>query len=374
MRGHVREGPVAIDVTPMVAARTGIGHWVADLVEALLALDEPPDVIPYVLSRGATEDRIAGLHAVRLPAPASGAVKLWGWVGWPALDGRLGNATVVHGTNFVAPPSRRRAVVVTVHDVTFARFPELCSPAARAAGRVAGRLARRGAWIHTHTDHVAAEVRELFGTNRVRVVAPGVPVLPPAGQGDHQPALPPSPFILALGTLEPRKRHVNLVASFAKVSVAHPEATLVLAGPDGPARGVVDTAIASLPADARDRVVLTGRIDDSTRAALLRNAAVFVYPSLYEGFGLVMLEAMSVGTPVVAARGGGSADWAGGGAVLVDGEPDELAGAIDQVLEDDTLRAQLAARGLARASEYRWEATARGMADLYADAVETASQ
>lgn len=360
-------GPtVALDVTPLVAARTGIGHFVADLTAALEALEDGPILRPYVLSRRAP----ASPGTIRLPLPAALAVQCWGRLGGPALDAGLGDATVVHGTNYVAPPSRRRAIVVTVHDIAFARFPDLCSAEAVAAGRVAARLARRGAWIHTPSAHVAAEVRDLFATDRVRAIPHGVPRLPPPPPNGARTEIgaQAGPFILALGTLEPRKRHAELVAAFGRVASAHADLRLVLAGSDGPARPTIDAEIDALPAATRDRVVLTGRIDDDTRAALLREAAVFVYPSLYEGFGLPVLEAMSVGTPVVAARSGGVTECAGGAAVLVDGDAEDVAGAIDQVLEDPALRSQLIDAGHRRAEQFDWTTTAELMTALYREA------
>jgi len=360
-------GPtVALDVTPLVAARTGIGHFVADLTAALGALEHGPTVRPYVLSRRAP----VSPDTIRLPLPAGLAVQCWGRLGWPALDARLGDATVVHGTNFVAPPSRRRAVVVTVHDIAFARFPELCSAEAVAAGRVAARLAKRGAWIHTPSAHVAAEVRDLFSSDRVRAIPHGVPRLPPAPANGARSEIgaQAGPFILALGTLEPRKRHAELVAAFGRVASAHPQLRLVVAGADGPARPSIDVAVDALPGEIRNRVVLTGRVDDETRGALLREASVFVYPSLYEGFGLPVLEAMSVGTPVVAARSGGVTECADGAAVLVDGEVGEVAGAIDQVLEDSALRSQLIEAGRRRAQQFDWATTAEAMTELYREA------
>lgn len=360
---------VAIDATPLLAPRTGIGHFAAELLTVLEDPGPPGeprvDVVRYVVSRRAG---VTG-STVRLPVPAGMAVRLWGTLGWPACDRRLGDAQVIHGTNFIAPPSRRRAVVVTVHDVAFARYPELCSPRARAAGKVAARLAGRGAWIHTPTEYVADEVRELFSTERVRATPHGIPTLPrPGGRSD---TVPDGPFLLTLGTLEPRKRHALLVTAFGRVADAHPDLRLVLAGPDGAARPDVDSAIAALPSHARERVMVTGHVDDGTRAALLRGATIFVYPSLYEGFGLPVLEAMSLGTVVIAAESGGVAECAGGAAVLVEGSVDALADALGRVLTDAGLREQLSDAGLRRAREFSWARTGQAMIRLYTEAAKS---
>ena len=139
-----------------------------------------------------------------------------------------------------------------------------------------------------------------------------------------------APYVLAIGTLEPRKNLAHLVAAFGLVARAQSELRLVIAGPDGPARPDVDAAIARLDPDAAARVVLAGPVSDAGRNALLERAALIAYPSIYEGFGFPALEAMTVGVPVVAARAGAIPEVAGDAALLVEPtDEDELADAID---------------------------------------------
>ena len=122
-----------------------------------------------------------------------------------------------------------------------------------------------------------------------------------------------SQFILAMGTLEPRKNIPRLVAAFGPVAAAHPGLQLLLAGADGPAKPAVLAARAALPAGIQKRVHVAGYVDERLRATLLSRASVFAYPSLYEGFGFPVLEAMAAGTPVVAGNAGAIPEVAGDG-------------------------------------------------------------
>lgn len=331
---------VAVDVTPLLGARTGIAQAVEGLLGAL-----PPevDVVPWVLSARGTPPP----GARRLPLPASTALKLWGRADRPTADRWLGDADVVHGTNYTVPPMRRRPTTVTVNDCWCARHPETCRPEVVALTAVVRRAVRRGAWVHATTEWGAGEVRDVYGAERVVVVPFGVPPVGPAPEeGDGGP-----PFVLAIGRTEPRKGHDVLVRAMARV----PGVELVVAGPDGGAT----------PAPSGGVRVL-GAVPDEERRRLLHSAAVVAYPSLEEGFGFPVLEAMAAGTPVVTTTAGALAEVAGEAAVLVPpGDADALADAIQRVLGDDALRARLVAAGRARAASFSWERHAAGMVDLW---------
>ncbi len=368
------QGPrVAIDVTPLIGARSGVGGALADIIDALGALDVPPVLLPYALSlraRRARPDLPPDTHFV--PLPARFLLRAWVRFDWPRVDAFLGRADVVHATNYLTPPTRH-AALVTVYDLSFVRFPELCTPEVRAFDPVLQRAIGRGAVVHTSSEFVAAEIEERYGpglleNDRVVVVPLGVSRLGDASR------LPPSmrdrlggaPYILAIGTLEPRKNYPALVRAFAKIAADDHDVRLVIAGRDGPACAAVDAEVANLPPVARSRVVLGGAVDDAARRALLEGAAVVVYPSLYEGFGLPVLEAMACGVPVVTTRVGAIPEVAGDAALLVDpNDTDALAGEVARVLRDGTLRASLVARGRDRAQQFSWSATARGLDTLY---------
>lgn len=349
---------VAVDVTPLVGPRTGVGRFVASLLPALDARADV-EVAPYVLSRRAASLPDA---AARVLVPAGVALRVWGRRG-PTLTQLLPHADVIHGTNQIAPPTAH--TVITVHDCSFVTMRELCSPTVVAFGPVVRRVAASGGWIHTPSEHVAVQARALFETDRVIAVPHGPP---PSSSLAPQPR---TRTILAVGTLEPRKNVTRLVHAFRAVAAGDPEVMLVIAGSDGTDGAHVRAAIGALDDKARRRVRVTGWIGDAERDQLLATASVLAYPSLDEGFGLPMLEAWQHEVPVVAARAGALPEVAGDAAVLVDPlDVDALAGALRRALDDEDERARLVARGRIRLASYSWRATADGLTAIYRRAME----
>jgi glycosyltransferase involved in cell wall biosynthesis len=364
---------VAIDVTPLLGVRSGVGIATAELIDALRALEAGPDLVPYTLSARARLHRAEVPAETRfVPIPARVVLRSWTRADVPRIDRWLRPARVLHATNYLAPPSRL-PTLVSVYDCSFVRYPELCTPEVRAFEPIVRRAIHRGATVHTGSAFVADEIEEIFGGNlrangRLVVIPLGVPAL---GEASEMPTelehtIGGRPFVLAIGTIEPRKNLPHLVFAFGDIARRHDQLCLVIAGHDGPARPALDAAIARLPDATRARVVLAGGVSDAARRALLERASVLAYPSIYEGFGFPVLEAMSVGVPVVAARAGSIPEVAGDAAVLV--EPTDeaaLAGELDRVVSDDVTRAELIARGRDRVRAFSWDDTARALASCY---------
>jgi len=287
----------------------------------------------------------------------------------PSAERVAGGAAVVHGTNFVVPPARGAASVVTVNDVTPWRYPELCAPASRAYPRLVESALRRGAFVHTPARQVADELSGLvpIAPERLRVIPYGLPPAAPPGAGGNGRAPVDGPYLLAISTIEPRKDYPTLVRAFAGVASSRPGLRLVIAGAEGRASAALDDAVAETHLE--QRVVRLGYVDDNVRSALLAGARVLAYPSIYEGFGFPPLEAMAAGVPVVATAGGAVPEVAGDGAVVVPvGDSEALAGALERLVDDEGARAQAVARGLARAAQFSWPATAEAMVRLYREA------
>jgi glycosyltransferase involved in cell wall biosynthesis len=364
---------VALDVTPLIGVRTGVGAALAEILAAFGTLEQPPHVVPYALSLRARRHRSELPEATRfVPVPAAALLRTWERTDAVRIDRWLRPAQVLHATNYLAPPSRLPALV-TVYDCSFVRFPELCTPQVRAFGPALRRAAARGVTFHTASQFVADEIDELFGpglrdAGRIAVVPLGVPRLdaPPRLADAVATRVGGSRYVLAIGTLEPRKNLHRLVAAFAPVAAVDTEVKLVVAGKDGPARPAIDAALAALTPDVRKRVVLTGPVDDATRHALLRGATVVAYPSVYEGFGFPVLEAMACDVPVVTTRAGAIPEVAGDAAVLVaPDDVDALGTAIAALLSDDARRRELVTRGRARVEQFSWGATAAGLTAEY---------
>jgi glycosyltransferase involved in cell wall biosynthesis len=265
-----------------------------------------------------------------------------------------------------------------VHDLTTVRFPEMCDDYTLTFPELARRAIRAGAWVHTPSAFVRDEVVALLGADpeRVRAVHHGVPPLRPAGEPGSDYAgverVTAGPYVLALGTIEPRKDLASLVRAFDQVAGHHSELSLVLAGRLGWAMENFEAAVGA--SRWRDRVVRLGYVSEPQRSWLLRGATLVAYPSLYEGFGFPPLEAMAAGVPVVATTAGALPEVIGDGAEMVSpGDADALAAAIDRLVVDDGERAALVARGRRRIGAFSWDECAAGLTALYRDASAAAS-
>jgi len=353
---------VAIDGSPLLGPLTGVGMAVDQMTAAL---SNRADVVlrPYALSmRGRLRPGM-----VRLPLPAAVAQRLWSRFEFPRLDRRLRDADVVHGTNYAVGPSRLPRVV-TVYDCWFLRNTEQASPVVHRVGKVLRRAVAGGAVVHASSHATADAVRELLATDRVETIP--LAALPlPAATADAPPPiaeLAGVPFILAIGTLEKRKNLATLVAAFGQMATSHDGLELVLAGADGDDREAIDAALDALPASLRERVMRTDRIDPDVKHWLLSNAQVLAYPSLDEGFGFPLLEAMQYRLPVVASTRGSIPEVAGDAALLVDPlDTAALAAALETALTDSDARQRLVANGTARVASFSWADTAEQLAALY---------
>lgn len=360
---------IAVDAGPLYGHRTGVGVAVDGMLTALGERDDV-ELLPYLVSSRSTP---TPGHR-RLPVPGIVASHLWSRGDRPHADRWLGGAELVHGTNYVAPPTAL-PTVISVYDCWFLRHPELASPLVRRSASVLRRAVARGAWIHASSDATAAGVTELLGTDRVRTIFLGAPASTmPASIPPDRPAIAAEvgsrPFVLAVATEERRKGMPLLVEAFAHLAGDDPDVALVLAGAPGDDSRQLDAAIGATESSAGERIHRIGAIDEPTKQWLLRHAAVLAYPSVDEGFGFPLLEGQAAGTPVVATRVGSVPEVAGDAVRFVDGrDVEDLAGAIDEVLHDGALRLGLIEAGYRNVARFRWADTADQLIELYQDAV-----
>ena len=360
---------VAFDAGPLYGHRTGVGVATDGM---LTALDGRTDVAlaPYLVS-GRSRPRPG--HR-RLPLPGLAASHLWSRTDHPSADRWLGDVDVVHGTNYVAPPSAH-PTVVSVYDCWFLRHSDAAAPLVRRAGQNLRRAVARGAWLHVTSEATAVQARELLATDRVGIVHLGPPPAPVAVEGTPDPVveLAGRRLVVAVGTAERRKDLPLLVAAFAHVAADRSDVLLALAGAPGDDSQRLDQATAASP--VADRIRRLGVVDARTKAWLLRHATVLVYPSRDEGFGFPILEAHAAGTPVVATAVGSVPEIAGDAAVLVDDptrSPESLATAIAGVLDGHD-RLALIEAGYRNVRRFDWAATADGLVALYRTAREDRS-
>jgi glycosyltransferase involved in cell wall biosynthesis len=356
---------VAVDLTSQLAPVTGVGMMVRELVSRLARRDDLA-LTGYAVTwrgRGRLHEVVPpGVAVVDRPMPARPLHEAWRRADHPRIDHWIGRHDVVWGPNFVVPPTAAGGLV-TVHDLTTLHHPELAHGFTLAFPDLVRRALRRGAWVHTPSDFVRDEVVDLLGADPERVVAihHGVsaadPSDPAAAAASGRSLAGGERYVLAVGTVEPRKDLPTLVHAFDLVAGDVRDLRLVIAGPDGWGAEALTVAVEQSP--HRDRIVRLGYVDDVTRGDLLAGASVYAFPSVYEGFGLPPVEAMHAGVPVVASRAGALPEVCRDGADLVEaGDVPGLASALRRLLADAGHRGTLVERGRRVAAGYDWDVTA----------------
>jgi glycosyltransferase involved in cell wall biosynthesis len=359
----------------------GIGTYVRELWSSLDRLDDADvEVLPFTArwreerADARPDPPVVAGATQQLRLPIRVLYPAWATVRRPRLPRRFGHLDVIHATNHVAiPPARHgQALVVTVHDLAFERFPDLFPPRWVRLYRRSLAIARREADVVLAPSEATARDLEGHGIPRSKIRVIPLACRPPLDQrsvtGGRVPVLEPGrPFLLAVGTLEPRKNLPRLVRAFRRAAQdADLPHALVLAGPTGWHQ---EALAAELDRDATGRVHRLGSLHPVDLDAVYGDAAAVAYVSLYEGFGLPVLEALARGLPTLASDSTSIPEVAGEAALLVDPEDeDAIAAGIVRILTDDALRADLARAGPVRAGSYSWASTARATLGAYEQA------
>jgi glycosyltransferase involved in cell wall biosynthesis len=374
---------VLIDYRPALRERSGVGEYVYQLARALLAAfptNAVKRLLDLTLFSSSWKDRLArdagidGAVIVDRRVPVRVMNLAWHRLGWPPIESLTNSRfDVAHSPHPLLLPSRTAARVITIHDLYFLAHPDHTrAEIQRDYAALARRHAHRADRIIVPSQYTAREVEQ-----RLDVPADRISVCP-HGRPEWTPrALPPADggYVLFLGTLEPRKNVGGLLDAWERLADHRaPEG-----GSHVPRRTLPELVLAGKATDdARpwlDRIARpplaglvrhVGYVDPARRRQLYEGARLLVQPSFEEGFGFPVLEAMTVGVPVVAASRGALPEVLGDAGLLVDpDDPDQMASAIARMLVDDGLAAMSTSKGLLRSRHFDWQRTAQGVYDAY---------
>jgi glycosyltransferase involved in cell wall biosynthesis len=366
---------VAVDATPLLGRRTGIGHLVAGL---LTAIETRPDLEVHRYAVTARGRSAAGARR-QVPVPARLVHHLWQRGSMPPGEWVTGSVDVVHGTNYVVPPTRRAARIVSVHDLVSLDHPDWVAEPSRRFPDMIRRAVSEGAWVHCDSHYVADRVHQWLETDRVRVIYPGLRPSPhvitgwvsssTSRSGSWRAKNNDIATVVAIGTVEPRKDYPTLIDAFGLLMQSTRQAMqLIIAGGTGWGRAgdAVRRALAQQPTDVQAAIRLAGYISDDEREELLASATVLCYPSLDEGFGFPPLEAMQAGVPVVATNVGSLPEVLGSAARFIPVQDTEaLAAALREVISNESVRVSMQSAGFEQVQRYRWDVAAAEFVDLY---------
>ena len=397
---------ITIDYTPAVHQGAGIGRLTRELIQALLRQRADHKFSLFVMGKPPADVPLSNImHTAHLPLRVGPYTDRWLYRLWFKANVPLpvqlwsGAADLYHATDFVLPPLRHGLPsVLTVHDLSFERDPASAPPRLIPfLKKVVPASAQRASHIVADSHATARDLIELYGISpdKITVIHSGVSArFAPYGGTMYEERrrafvlkkhkIGDAPFVLTVGTLQPRKNHLRLVQAFAKLvkggvasgerylSTLHaPSSTLVISGGKG---WLYDDVLAEVKRlGIEERVKFIGFVDDAELPHVYRAARAFAFPSIYEGFGLPLLEAMASGVPVVSSNtsslpevvGPSTSSGQAAGLMVDPLDVDALAAALDTALHDDAWREQAIAQGLARASEFTWPRAAEQLLGVY---------
>lgn len=396
-----------IDATPVTPCPSGVGLYVLNLIRSLQSPAIAPACQIEALFQPGLKDWLLRREPLGRPEPAFAHSQVWDMpvrLSSPLLagayhskrlqhlladhlDDRFESPQIIHGTNYSVCPSRKAMTVMNIYDLTFIRYPEFVD---RVVKTYRAQVARCLSWtdlVLTISESSKRDIVEYLGVEASRVwVTPLASQYRGEPEGDFvkngtclrgklgktwDASMPPAPYdlhrpyLLFVSTIEPRKNICNLVKAFNQLkSERRIDHDLLLVGKKGWHYEPIFDEIERSPW-AKHIHHLNYLSEDHVRI-LYRHADVFVYPSFYEGFGLPVLEAMTLGAPVVTSNSSSLPEVGGDAALYADPtEPEAIAEQIWRLIDDRALRQQLIGRGRARSAQFSWHSTAEKTLEAY---------
>ncbi len=371
---------IGIDATPLILKRSGVGYYTKNLVEQLINFKDDFELALFISSlRGQSgklekefdSENVKVIHS-RIPARA--LVQLWSKTRSFPVENLIGMIDIFHATNYLLPFLKKAKGIITIHDLGFIRFPEFCQKETLKYRDLLPLSIKRATKIISVSEFTRHEIIELLGVKPEKIVVTH------QGYGTiFNKRLKPDELnyvlgkynlkmgeiILFVGTVEPRKNLSKLIDAFDEVKVKKSiNHKLVIAGGLG---WSYDEFLKKKAASKfSDDIILTGYISGKELLALYRLASCFVFPSLYEGFGLPVLEAMVNSTPVVCSKRSSLPEIAGDAAVYFNpDDAEDIANKIIRVLEDTELKNRLISSGKKQVRKYSWKKSVEKTVQIY---------
>jgi glycosyltransferase involved in cell wall biosynthesis len=368
---------ITIDTSPILPKPSGIGFYVVKLLEELTQLAMTADIRLELMHQISLKSAIRGdfsappplpqypnLSYFPLPVKMTNLFMRYPQLFLPMFESAFKFGDIFHGTNYTVFPLRRSRKIMTIYDLTFIKYPQFANAVVQGYADRVRRCIRWTDLILTISESSKQDIVEYLGFPDERVI-----VTPLASRYgfDYRAMVPlqsiagydlSRPYILFVSTIEPRKNILGLIDAFDDLKATQKiDHDLVLVGQKGWLYESIFQRIEQSP--YRNQIHHLNYLSDDDVVDLYRQADVFVYPSHYEGFGLPVLEAMTLGCPVVCSNNSSLPEVAGDAAVLVDAHDAIAIGAgIAQVVGDRSFRQQLIARGLVQARQFSWRSTA----------------
>jgi glycosyltransferase involved in cell wall biosynthesis len=376
---------IAIDYTPAYEQGGGIGRLVRDLVAALAQYDAETTYCLFV----------SGTTRTSLPEPPAPnfqwkptrispkwLARVWQRARIPLpVEVFVGRVDLYHATDFVLPPTLSKTrTIVTVHDLSFVRVPEAANPRLKAyLDVVVPRSIYQANHVIADSQATKDDLVELYKTpvEKITVLLSGVDIRYKINTSDwwlmtmrNKYKLPKTPYLFTVGTVQPRKNYSRVIRALKILRERGYDLCLIIVG----GRGWLEDEMYQTIAETHmtDYVHLVGFVDDTDLPTLYAGAQCVVFPSLYEGFGFPVLEGMASGIPVVTSNISSLPEVAGDAALLVNPlDIEEIAHAIQHILDDSELRQTLVQRGLEQVKHFTWEKSARQLQQIYSHVLAT---
>lgn len=373
---------ILVDYTSAVRQTAGIGRITQELVRHFPW--EEAGLEPRLFVSGRNRNAVSTVDGRPLhytPLREHDMTRLWHRADspWPRVEWFTGgNPQIFHATDFVLSPSGAPCQILTVHDLAFHKFRDTAETSlTRYLDTVVPRSVARADFIIADSHSTARDLEHMWQVSGDRIaVVPGGIDPQVFHRVEHQDRLDAvrtrygigdAPYLLGLSTLQPRKNFVRLVEAFHRIAAAYPEMVLVIGGKRG--WKYQDLFARVLELDLEARVLFPGFVAEPDLPALYSSAALFAYPSLYEGFGIPILEAMACGTPVLTGRNSSLAEAGGPGALYVDTQSvEDMAAGLDRILSDAGLRTAMTAAGTRHVARMGWDRSARLLWQAYRQA------